>query len=88
MIEVLNFISMSCMVCKTLQTNLKEIKDIIDIDISKNTKAVKENKIRDIPTIVFKLNGKEIHREMGIISKNKYDNLIMEIENDIKWDKQ
>ena len=48
----------------------------------------KEHNVRSVPLMIFKVDGKEVHRKVGVISKDQYESLLIELGNDLKWSKQ
>jgi thioredoxin 1 len=85
MIEVLKFSANWCGPCRVLANNLKGVEGITSINIDTDIDLARENNVRSVPVLVFKVDDKEIHREVGIISKEKYQSLITELETDIRW---
>lgn len=82
-IEVLKFSADWCGPCKVLAQNLEGVNGIINIDIDSNIEIARQHNVRNVPLLVFKKNGKEVHRSSGIISKEQYQALVTEI-NDAK----
>lgn len=81
MIEVLKFSAKWCAPCKTLSETLKNVKEIINIDIDDSPHLATKYGIRNIPTIIFKVEGKVVHRESGILTESNYNKIIEEITN-------
>jgi len=74
---VVDFGSNSCLPCRQMRPILQEIRkehlgkaEVLVIDVYKYQGLAKEYKIRMIPTLIFfDLNGKEVHRHQGFMSK-------------------
>jgi thioredoxin 1 len=82
-IEVLKFSAAWCGPCRVLAQNLAGVEGITSIDIDKDMETARLHNVRNVPLLVFKKNGKEVHREVGAISKEKYLSIVTEI-NDSK----
>lgn len=82
-IEVLKFNATWCGPCKVLATTLKDAAEIKRIDVEEDMETAIKYNIRNVPTLVFLRNGKEVHRVTGSISLQGYKNLVTEI-NDAK----
>lgn len=80
-IEVLKFSASWCGPCKVLSQNLEGIEGITNIDIDKNMEMAKEHNVRGVPMLVFKKDGKEVHRQTGLISKQQYAAILTKINN-------
>lgn len=83
-IEVLKFSAQWCPPCRVLAQTLKDVEGITSVDIDKNMETARQHNVRSVPTLVFKKDGKEIHRISGAISLDKYN----EILDDIKFSKE
>ena len=74
---VVDFGSNSCIPCRQMRPILQEIKkahsgkaEVLVIDVYKYQNLAREHKIRTIPTLIFfDLNGKQVHRHQGFMSK-------------------
>ena len=74
---LVDFGSNSCIPCRQLRPILQEIRkehsgkaEVLVIDVYKYQNLAKEHKIQVIPTLIFfDLNGKEVHRHQGFMSK-------------------
>ena len=74
---LVDFGSNSCIPCRQMRPILQEIKkehsgkaEVLVIDVYKYQNLAREHKIRMIPTLIFfDLNGKEVHRHQGFMSK-------------------
>ena len=81
MIEVLKFSASWCGPCKALANVLKDVEGITNIDIDENRNATIENNVRNVPTLIFLKDGKEVKRSTGMISLTEYNNIINELNN-------
>ena len=86
MIEVLKFSATWCGPCRVLASNLTGVSGITNVDIDKDMGLAKEHNVRSVPLMIFKVDGKEVHRQVGVISKDQYESLLIELGNDVKWD--
>jgi thioredoxin 1 len=74
---LIDFGSNSCIPCRQMRPILHEIRkehsgkaEVLVIDVYKYQNLAREHKIRMIPTLIFfDLNGKEVHRHQGFMSK-------------------
>jgi thioredoxin 1 len=82
-IEVLKFYADWCRPCRVLAQNLEGVEGITSIDIDKDMETARLHNVTSVPLLVFKKNGKEVHRQSGAISKDQYQTLLTEI-NDAK----
>ena len=67
-----------------LAHTLEGVEGITPIDIDTNMETAREHNVRSVPTLVFKKDGKEVHRISGSISLDRYN----EILNEIKFSKE
>lgn len=81
MIEVLKFSASWCGPCKALSSILKDVENIKEIDVDENRDLAIENNVRNVPTLVFLKDGKEVKRSTGMISLTEYNNIINELNN-------
>ena len=84
MIEVKKFSAAWCGPCRVLAHTLEGVEGITPIDIDTNMETAREHNVRSVPTLVFKKDGKEVHRISGAISLDRYN----EILNEIKFSKE
>ena len=78
-LEVLKFSASWCRPCRTLAQMLEGVEGITSVDIDSQPDVAREHGVRSVPLLLFKVNGKEVHRHVGLLSKDKYLNLITEI---------
>lgn len=79
MIEVLKFSASWCVPCKVLSQTLKEVEGITNIDIEKDMETARKYNVRQVPMLVFLKDGIEQARISGAISKQKYDQILTEL---------
>lgn len=79
-IEVLKFSAQWCPPCRVLAQTLEGVEGITNIDIDKAMETAREHNVRSVPTLVFKKDGKEVHRISGSISLDRYNEILDEIK--------
>ena len=79
-IEVLKFSAQWCPPCRVLAQTLKDVEGITNIDIDKAMETAREHNVRNVPTLVFKKDGKEVHRISGAIPLDRYNQILDEIK--------
>jgi thioredoxin 1 len=82
-IEVLKFSATWCGPCRVLANTLKNAIEVKSIDIEQDMETAIQYNIRNVPTLVFLRDGKEVHRVSGTIPIEKYNDIVTEI-NDSK----
>jgi thioredoxin 1 len=82
-VKVLKFSATWCGPCKVLAQILEGVEGITPIDIDKDQETARKYGIRSVPALVFLKDGVEVHRQVGVISKEHYQALLTEI-NDSK----
>jgi len=63
-----------------LANTLKDVEGITQIDIDKDMETARKYGIRSVPTLVFLKNDKEVHRQSGAISLDRYNQILDEIK--------
>jgi len=79
-LEVLKFSASWCGPCRVLANTLKDVEGITQIDIDKDMETARKYGIRSVPTLVFLKNDKEVHRQSGAISLDRYNQILDEIK--------
>jgi thioredoxin-like negative regulator of GroEL len=67
-----------------LAHTLEGVEGITPVDIDTNMETAREHNVRSVPTLVFKKDGKEVHRISGAIPLDKYNQIL----DDIKFSKE
>jgi thioredoxin 1 len=81
-VEALKFWAPWCAPCKALSTILEDVEiDSYNIDEEESAEIAKKFSIRSIPTIVFVVDGVEVHRKAGVITKKEYLETLEELQN-------
>ncbi len=79
-IEVLKFSASWCGPCRVLAQTLKDVEGITPVDIDTEMETARLHNVRSVPTLVFKKDGKEVHRVSGAIPLDKYNQILDEIK--------
>lgn len=79
-LEVLKFSATWCGPCRVLSQTLKDVEGVTQVDIDKDMETARKYGIRSVPTLVFLKNDKEVHRQTGAISLDKYNQILDEIK--------
>lgn len=80
-IEVLKFYASWCGPCRVLSERL-EGETLTEINVDQDHETAIKYKIRNIPVLVFKKDGLEVHRTVGLITKHEYDLIMDELKID------
>lgn len=89
MIEVIKFGAEWCGPCKMMSPSMNILKtkyniegsdvQITDIDVDLNPEMASLHKIRNIPVTIFKIEEVEIKRVIGVLSLDKIEEIINEV---------
>jgi len=79
-IEVLKFSATWCGPCRVLSNTLKDVEGVTQVDIDKEMETARKYRIRSVPTLVFLKDDKEVHRQSGAISLDRYNQILDEIK--------
>jgi thioredoxin 1 len=79
-IEVLKFSATWCGPCRVLSNTLKDVEGVTQVDIDKDMETARKYGIRSVPTLVFLKDDKEVHRQSGAISLDRYNQILDEIK--------
>ena len=82
MIDVYKFTMATCGPCKALSSMLRGV-PMKEIKAETDSATFQKFGVRKVPTLIFFKDGHEVHRTTGIISKEDFDALLLEI-NDAK----
>jgi thioredoxin 1 len=83
-LKVMDFFAEWCSSCKSIGPIFDEVTaeigdvDFQKVDIDTNYELAAKYGIKAIPTIIFELEGKVVHRKMGSITKPQLIELIQE----------
>jgi thioredoxin-like negative regulator of GroEL len=81
-VEALKFWAPWCSPCKALSTILEGVEiNNYNIDEEESAELAKQFSIRSIPTIIFAVDGIEVRRIAGIITKKEYLETLEELQN-------
>ena len=89
MIEVIKFGADWCGPCKMMAPAMKKLKEkynvegsnvqISDINVDMNPEMASLHKIKNIPVTVFKADGKEIRKVVGVLRLEQIEDIINEV---------
>jgi thioredoxin 1 len=83
-VETLKFWAPWCKPCSVLSSQLEDFEvTSINIDEESSADLVKQYGVKNIPTLVFLVDGEEKRRIGGVISKEIYVKTLHQLENDI-----
>ena len=68
-----------------LSKTLEGVEGITNVDIDTQMDLAKEYNVRSVPAMIFKIEGEEVHREVGLISIKKYEDIMNELAADVRW---
>jgi thioredoxin-related protein len=77
-IKVLKFSMEGCAPCVRLEKELEGF-NITTVDIQKDSEIRKKYNIRNVPALIFEKNEKEIHRHIGFLPRQKFEDILREI---------
>lgn len=75
MIKVKKFYGDFCAPCKVLTKNLAG-KDLEEVNIEENIELASEYRVRQIPTLLFFKDEELVHRKVGVITGEEYDEIL------------
>ena len=89
MIEIIKFGAEWCGPCKMMKPAMNSLKtkyniegsdiQITDMDVDLNPEMASLHKIKNIPVTIFKSDGTEIKRVVGVLSLDKIEEIINEV---------
>lgn len=83
-VETLKFWAPWCKPCSVLSSQLEDFEvTSINIDEESSADLVKQYGVKNIPMLVFLVDGEEKSRMGGVISKETYVKTLHQLENDI-----
>ena len=89
---LIDFFATWCGPCKALAPILKEVKDslgdrisIIKIDVDKNQEIASKYQVRGVPTMILFINGEQLWRQSGVLSKEEIIKTINNLQNNVKF---
>lgn len=85
--QILDFSAEWCGPCKMLSPIIKELSkenpniSIVDIDVDNNREIAEQYRIMSVPTLVYMIDGVEVDRSIGYISKKLLEERIGKLLN-------
>jgi len=80
-VEILKFSATWCGPCRVLSSILKDVEGITNVDIDQQKDLAIEHNVRSVPTIIFLKDGEQVERTTGVITLNKYNEIINNLNN-------
>ena len=80
-VEILKFSATWCGPCRVLSSILKDVEGITNVDIDQQKDLAIKHNVRSVPTIVFLKDGEQVERTTGVITLNKYNDIINNLKN-------
>ena len=81
MIEILKFSATWCGPCRVLSSILKDVEGITNVDIDHQKDLAIKHNVRSVPTMIFLKDGEQVERTTGVITLNKYNDIINNLNN-------
>lgn len=81
MIEILKFSATWCGPCRVLSSILKDVEGITNVDIDQQKDLAIKHNVRSVPTMIFLKDGEQVERTTGVITLNKYNEIINNLNN-------
>lgn len=83
---VVDFFATWCMPCQMLTPILSEISEKYDgkvefykVNVDENQDAAMRYGVESVPTLIFFKDGKEVERQVGLLSEDEFSNIIEEL---------
>ena len=80
-VEILKFSATWCGPCRVLSSILKDVEGITNVDIDQQKDLAIEHNVRSVPTMIFLKDGEQVERTTGVITLNKYNDIINNLNN-------
>jgi thioredoxin 1 len=82
-IVVVDFWADWCMPCKVLQPTLNQLAEkyadkikVAKLDVDYNRRIAAQYQVQNIPTVIFFVRGKEVHREIGVKTLKQFEKIL------------
>jgi|GEM_PF-330137 len=82
-IVVVDFWADWCMPCKVLQPTLNQLAEkyadkikVAKLDVDRNRRISAQYQVQNIPTVIFFVRGKEVHREIGVKTLKQFEKIL------------